>query len=134
MNHTTHQVAVFKTDGVLARVGGDDFVVIFRSSDWHERCDALLEEFSQRVTSFFYAEHLTTGHYDAPDRRGVLQQQPLVTLSAGVVEVEPGQFENHHQIAAAATHAKSMAKQTPGCTLFVERRRPPEPLPAPIAA
>ncbi|MBB5191389.1 diguanylate cyclase (GGDEF)-like protein [Silvimonas terrae] len=119
----------------VGHIGGDDFVVIFRSGDWHERCEALLEEFAQRVSSFFYAEHLAAGFYEAPDRRGVAQQQPLVTLSAGVVEVEPGQFENHHQIAAAATHAKSMAKQSVGCSLFIERRRqPPEPLPAPIAA
>ncbi|MDR3426733.1 MULTISPECIES: GGDEF domain-containing protein [Silvimonas] len=119
----------------VGHIGGDDFVVIFRSADWHERCEGLLEEFSLRVPEFFWSSHLEDGDYEAPDRRGLPQRHPLVTLSVGVVEVEPSQFESHHQVAAAATHAKSMAKQTPGSTLYIDRgRKPPEPLPTPIAA
>jgi hypothetical protein len=42
----------------------------------------------------------------------------------GVVCVLPGVYENFHQIAAAASAAKKMAKREAGCSWFLERRLP----------
>jgi hypothetical protein len=38
------------------------------------------------------------------------------------MKVEPGRYDSHHQIAAAAAEAKKEAKKIPGNSLFIERR------------
>jgi hypothetical protein len=47
---------------------------------------------------------------------------PLMSLSVGVVRVEPRQFYSHHQIAASAADAKKQAKKIHGNSLFLDRR------------
>ncbi len=48
---------------------------------------------------------------------------PLTTLSIGAVRIESGKFASHHEVSAAATEAKKMAKQTRGNSLFFEQRK-----------
>ncbi len=56
------------------------------------------------------------------DRRHRLVHHPLVSLSIGAVQVSPGTFPTHHEIAAAATVAKKEAKRVEGSSFFIERR------------
>ncbi|KAF0811809.1 putative signaling protein [Andreprevotia sp. IGB-42] len=106
----------------VGHIGGDDFVVLFRSAGWDARCAALLRDFDARRLEHFDATHCATGGYWSPDRRGELQWHALVTLSVGAVEVDPALFASHHEVAAAAAAAKRCAKREPGSSLFVERR------------
>ncbi|GHD55332.1 GGDEF domain-containing protein [Jeongeupia chitinilytica] len=109
----------------VGHIGGDDFVVLFRSDDAQARCQSALMQFEQALSRHFSAEHLAAGGYSAADRRGAMQRYPLVSLSAGLVDVVPGDFASHHEVAAAAASAKSLAKREPGSTLFIERRSGP---------
>jgi hypothetical protein len=63
------------------------------------------------------------GGYISEDRRGRKVFHSLISLSLGVVRVDPGQYLSHHQIATAASEAKKQAKKIPGNCLFVERRQ-----------
>lgn len=45
-------------------------------------------------------------------------------MSVGVVCAVPGAYANVHELAAAASGAKKMAKREPGCSCFLERRLP----------
>ncbi|BDU76950.1 GGDEF domain-containing protein [Mesoterricola sediminis] len=108
----------------VGHVGGDDFILVFRSPDWRERCEGLLAAFEAGRTRFFGAADLARGGYLGEDRRHQPVLHPLVSLSIGAVEVRPGAFHTHHEVAAAAAVAKKEAKRLEGSSLFVERRAP----------
>ncbi|AMC35839.1 GGDEF domain-containing protein [Janthinobacterium sp. B9-8] len=107
----------------VGHIGGDDFMILFRSTDWKQRCKSLLKEFELRVQSLFKPEHLLQNGYSSTDRRGELQHFPLSSLSIGVIEAHQDMYLTHHEVAAAATHAKHLAKSKLGNSLFVEQRQ-----------
>ncbi|TAN26270.1 MAG: GGDEF domain-containing protein [Castellaniella sp.] len=109
----------------LGHIGGDDFILLFHSADWRLQCDQMLTEFSDELVRKLADAGLSvSGGYEAEDRQGQCRHYDLPTLSLGAVEVEPGDYESHHQVAQAASEAKSQAKKSQGAVLFIERRHP----------
>ena len=108
----------------LGHIGGDDFMVVFRSADWEERCRTLLAAFEVGRNRFFCDEDLARGGYLGEDRARKLVLHPLLSLSVGAVRSRPGLFQSHHELSAAAAVAKKEAKREEGSVLFVERRNP----------
>ena len=106
----------------VGHIGGDDFIIVFRSADWHDRCDRLLAQFTPATAHLYKAEHLVAGGYVTENRQGAAVFHGLVTLSLGVVQVSTALSCSSHQLAEAAAMAKSEAKKLPGNSLFVERR------------
>lgn len=106
----------------VGHVGGDDFIVLFQSEDWQERCRAIIGHFDRMVRQLFTREHVAEGGYYGEDRRGNRVFFPLLAVSIGAVSVEPGMFLSSHELSAAAAEAKKMAKRIDGSSLFVERR------------
>lgn len=114
----------------VGHIGGDDFLVLFQSRDWQQRCDEVLRSFGERSLGFFAAEDRSSGGIHTEDRLGRSVFHPLPTLSIGALPVEPGAFGSHHEISAAAAEAKKQAKRISGNSLFVERRQRPAQGPA----
>lgn len=114
----------------VGHIGGDDFMVIFTSSDWRERCEKILEVFACQTPRFYNKEDRRRGGIVTQDRQGKEQFFSLLSLSIGVIQPDPDYCHSHHDIAALATDAKHQAKQQSGNSLFVDRRRrvfrPPE--------
>lgn len=111
----------------IGHIGGDDFIVLFQSRDWEERCQGILTAFAHASAGCYRPEDRARGGYESEDRRGQKVFHPLVSLSIGAVRIEPGQYVSHHRIATAATEAKMQAKKMPGNSLFVERRQAAPP-------
>jgi len=109
----------------VGHIGGDDFIILFQSEDWEERCQAILAAFGAAIPEHFSVDDCERGGYISEDRRGRKVFYALVSASLGVVKVEPGQYYTHHQIATAAAEAKKQAKKINGNSLFVERRKEP---------
>jgi diguanylate cyclase (GGDEF)-like protein len=107
----------------VGHIGGDDFIVLFQSEDWESQCRATLEAFATAISGHYSVEDYERGGYVSEDRQGKKIFHSLISVSIGAVKVEPGQYESHHQIAAAAAEAKKEAKKIPGNSLFIERRR-----------
>ncbi|MGH8808625.1 MAG: GGDEF domain-containing protein, partial [Noviherbaspirillum sp.] len=107
----------------VGHIGGDDFIILFQSEDWETRCRAMLDAFAAAVPALYNNEDRARGGYPSEDRRGRKVFHALVSLSLGVVKIDPGQYVSHHQIATAASEAKKQAKKIPGNSLFIERRQ-----------
>src|SRR5574343_1122268 len=115
----------------VGHIGGDDFFIVFRSTDWEMRCWQVIAQFAEGVANLLGVEERLQGGYMAENRRGELKFQNLPTLSVGAVRIGPGECESHREVAAAASvakkQAKKRAKQPEGDLhagqLFVERRR-----------
>lgn len=110
------------TQDFIGHVGGDDFIILFKSRDWEERCHSMLKLFGECIQSFFSIEDRERNGYITEDRQGKKAFHPLTGLSLGVVKVEPGAYASLHEVSFAATNAKKQAKKIPGNSLFVERR------------
>ena len=108
-------------------IGGDDFMVLFQSNDWEQRCKEALRLFDQRISEIIDPEQLTNqldvSGYFAENRRGHMVFYALTTLSIGAVSVTPEMIESHREISAAAADAKKNAKKSAGSSLFIERRQ-----------
>lgn len=107
----------------LGHIGGDDFIVLFRSEDWETRCEDLLARVKDAFTGLYSASDLARGGIETEDRHGERRFHPLLTLSIGAVMVEPQGYRSHHEVSVAAATAKKQAKRAMGNSLFVERRR-----------
>jgi diguanylate cyclase (GGDEF)-like protein len=110
----------------VGHIGGDDFIALFRSDNWSERCNSMLERFANEVKTFFSPGDLERGGYVAENRRGEKEFHTLVSLSIGAVIVAPRTFRSHKEIAVVATESKKMAKKVRGNSLYVNQRQYPE--------
>jgi diguanylate cyclase (GGDEF)-like protein len=123
---TVAQILVAHTDpdkDFVGHVGGDDFIIIFQSFNWQERCEAILEEFGQTVLYFYNEKDRQEGGIRALDRFGNETFFAFLSLSIGVILSDLECCHSYHDIAALATEAKHEAKKTKGNNLFIDRRR-----------
>jgi diguanylate cyclase (GGDEF)-like protein len=107
----------------VGHVGGDDFVVVFVSQNWEMRVQTVLHRFNEAIKSHLLAEHLAAGGIWTNSRQGSVLFHPLVSLSAGLLKVNPGEYASHAEISHRLVDAKKMAKQTTGSSYFIDRRQ-----------
>lgn len=106
----------------LGHIGGDDFIVLFRSLDWEQRCQRVLQDFSVQILPSFDADALAAQGYFGENRRGEREFHELVSLSVGVVVVPPGLFTSYMEVSRLASGAKKQAKKISGNAIFINRR------------
>lgn len=107
----------------VGHIGGDDFIIILRGTDWEERCRTLLDAFAGEVGRLYSDEDRKQGGIRCEDRAGNETFFPLLSLSIGVAHPDPERCHSHHDVAALASEAKHQAKLQPGNSLFRDRRR-----------
>lgn len=112
----------------VGHVGGDDFIVVFRSNDWQVRVERAMARFMEERLRFYTPGHVSQGGMLAVDRRGESVFYPLVTVSAGAVPVSADRELSQHEVAQLASEAKAQAKRQEGCSIFVDRRGRVTPL------
>ena len=103
----------------IGHIGGDDFIIITRSEQWKGYCDEILLQFSEWVRHRYLPEDQMMGGISASDRFGQKQFYPMLSLSIGCVALPPPFCKSYHDVAALASHAKSMAKKCKGNSLYV---------------
>lgn len=112
-----------KGDNFVGHVGGDDFVVIFRSADWKLACERILREFDEEVRDLYSPKDLQNEGLWATDRQGTRSFFPLLGLAIGVVHPDPYRCGSYHEVAELAAMAKKEAKKSTNSSIFVSRRR-----------
>ncbi|MEG2910525.1 MAG: bifunctional diguanylate cyclase/phosphodiesterase, partial [Pseudomonas sp.] len=73
----------------VGHIGGDDFLLVLGPEDWRKRLNQLLDDFQSQCRRFYRPEHLEAGCFIAPNRQGIRQEFPLLSLSIGVVHLHP---------------------------------------------
>jgi len=106
----------------LGHIGGDDFIILFRSLDWEARSQKALTEFGSAVRAYLNEEDLARGGYFTENRRLEKEFHEITSLSIGAVVVPPGLFTSYMEVSRVASGAKKQAKNMPGNSLFVNRR------------
>jgi diguanylate cyclase (GGDEF)-like protein len=115
------QAAVDGTDFV-GHVGGDDFIVVWRSPDWEERTRTVLDRLEAEAPTFYSEGDRARGGMEAADRSGEHRFFPFLSLSVGAIPAPAGRFASHSEISSVASEVKHAAKEMAGNALFIDRR------------
>ena len=107
----------------VGHIGGDDFVAIIEDEDFEKICQNIIIEFDKKVTQYFTKEDLERGYLEVPNRKGIIEEFPIVSISVAAVEVSPGRFHNTLEIGEAGAQVKHLAKTIPGSTYIEDRRK-----------
>ncbi|HEY0891506.1 MAG TPA: GGDEF domain-containing protein, partial [Cellvibrio sp.] len=107
----------------VGHVGGDDFILVFGSADWQQRCAQILIRFEEASSQFLPLE---STEYWSVDRQGQRQKFGALTLAIGCVAPDLEFCKTHHQVSQLLAEAKHSAKMQGGNNLFHSRRRKPQ--------
>jgi diguanylate cyclase (GGDEF)-like protein len=94
----------------VGHIGGDDFVVISEKPDIRELVAKVQDQFCSESRRFYSDRTLAKGYVESEDRSGRRIRFPLVSLSAGVVEVPENDPRTPELLADTASYAKKKAK------------------------
>ena len=111
------------TDNFVGHIGGDDFVAIVDHDCYEKICQQIIAEFDTGVLNYFTEADQEKGYLEVPNRRGVVEQFPLTSISIGAVVVDKMRYANILQIGEVGAQVKHIAKTTPGSTYIINRRR-----------
>lgn len=106
----------------IGHIGGDDFIAIVEDKDYEQICQGIVAEFDKGVTKYFNKEDLTNGYLKVPNRKGIVEEFPLTSISIGAVEVDVGRFNNTLEIGEVGAQVKHLSKTIQGSTYVINRR------------
>ena len=107
----------------VGHIGGDDFVAFVANENYEEMCQNIIVEFDKKILEYFSDEDKERGYLEVPNRKGIIEEFPLVSISIGVVEVTKGRFHNVLEIGEIGAQVKHLAKVTPGSAYAINRRK-----------
>ena len=110
-------------DAFVGHIGGDDFVAILPILDAEDICESIIANFDAQVKKFFTEEDAEKGYIEVENRRGIIEQFPLTSISIGVVVADKNRFANMLEIGEIGAQVKHLAKSIPGSSYSIDRRR-----------
>jgi diguanylate cyclase (GGDEF)-like protein len=110
------------SEGFVGHVGGDDFVAVAPPEYAEDVAKRIVERFDGEVREFYEHEDLERGYVEVEDRKGVLQQLPLVGVSIGIATTLVRAFAHYGEAVAVATEMKQFAKRDTRSSYAIDRR------------
>jgi len=107
----------------VGHIGGDDFVGIVSKDEYERICQDIILEFDKGILGYINEEDIERGYIEVANRRGIIEEFPLISISIGVVEIDKGRFRNTLEIGEVGAQVKHVAKTTMGSTYAVNRRK-----------
>jgi diguanylate cyclase (GGDEF)-like protein len=95
----------------IGHIGGDDFIVLFQSPDWEDRCRQMRTRFNTMAVSLFDPDDQVRGGIHGEDRHGKQQFFPLTTVAVGAVLLKEYFPRDAESVASMAAAAKKVAKR-----------------------
>ena len=110
-------------ESFVGHIGGDDFVAIVDSGNSEEICQDIIAEFDAKVLDYFTGEDARRGYIEVANRKNIIEQFPLTSISIGVVIVETKRFSNILEIGEVGAQIKHIAKTIMGSSYAIDRRK-----------
>jgi diguanylate cyclase (GGDEF)-like protein len=109
--------------GFIGHIGGDDFVAIVPYVNIDKLCQNIIALFDTKVKDFFTESDKEKGYIEVANRKGIIEQFPLTSISIGVVIADKGRFTNILEIGEIGAQVKHAAKSVVGSSYAIDRRR-----------
>ena len=110
-------------EAFVGHIGGDDFVAIVPGSNCDKLCQSILAYFDAHVGRYFTEKDIEQGYIEVANRKGIIEQFPLTSLSIGVVVADEGRFHNILEIGEIGAQVKHAAKSVMGSSYAVDKRK-----------
>lgn len=110
-------------EAFVGHIGGDDFIAIIGGDNYEEICQDIIAEFDAKVLGYFTEADVEKGYLEVANRRNVIEQFPLTSISIGVVVVEERKFHNILEIGEIGAQIKHIAKTIMGSSYAIDRRK-----------
>ena len=108
----------------VGHIGGDDFVaIVSKLCDYEGICQDIIANFDVQVLQYFNDLDKERGYIEVANRRNIIEQFPLTSISIGVVVVNKDRFKNILEIGEIGAQVKHLAKITPGSAYAINRRK-----------
>ena len=121
---TKHIHLIKNSDNFVGHIGGDDFVAIVSPTDYDKVCKDIISEFDKYAVTYYNEIDVERGFVEVANRRGIIEQFPLTTISIAVLEVDPRIYKTTLEIGEVASQIKHRAKTMVGTSsYFINRRR-----------
>lgn len=118
-----HIHKIENSDNFVGHIGGDDFVAIIGKTEYSKVCQDIIDQFDREVTSFYVPDDVERGYVEVANRRGVIEQFPLVSISIAIVEVDKNRFKTTLEIGEIGAQVKHKAKTILGSTYVINQRK-----------
>ncbi len=120
------QQNVFKSGNeknFVGHIGGDDFIAIVEGDDFEKIAQNIIAEFDLGLNKYYNKEDIEKGYLEVENRKGIMEQYPLTSISIGIVDVAKGRFKNTLEIGEVGAAVKHLAKTIYGSTYVIDRRK-----------
>ena len=107
----------------VGHIGGDDFVAIVPGTNCEKLCQNIISHFDTNVLQYFTEEDVEKGYIEVANRKGIIEQFPLTSLSVGVVVADVGRFHNILEIGEVGAQVKHAAKSVMGSSYAIDKRK-----------
>ncbi len=107
----------------IGHIGGDDFVALVPGTICEKLCQSIIANFDHNVKKYFTDDDIERGYIEVANRKGIIEQFPLTSLSIGVVVADVGRFGNILEIGEIGAQVKHAAKSVMGSSYAVDRRK-----------
>ena len=111
------------SNNFIGHIGGDDFVSIIDPTDYDNLCKQIINEFDEGAATYYNEEDVERGFVEVANRRGIIEQFPLTTISIAVVEADAERFNNTLEIGEVSAQVKHKAKTILGSTYVINQRK-----------
>lgn len=110
-------------EAFVGHIGGDDFVAIIQSKEYEAICQNIINEFDTGILKYFTETDKERGYVECANRKGIIEQYPLTSISIGVVVADKNRFANILEIGEVGAAVKHVAKVSMGSTYAIDRRK-----------
>ena len=107
----------------IGHIGGDDFIAIVPILHCEKLCESIIANFDVEVTKFFTEDDNEKGYIEVANRKGIIEQFPLTSISIGVVEADKDRFSNMLEIGEIGAQVKHAAKSVMGSSYAIDKRK-----------
>jgi len=111
--------------GFVGHIGGDDFIFVVPWAKAEPVCKAICKTFDLFIPTRYAEKDLVRGKIVTANRKGVIEEFPIMTVSVAVLPNRQRSFTHIGEIAHMLADLKKRAKQVQGppSRYVVERRR-----------
>ncbi len=110
-------------EGFVGHIAGDDYIFIIPADKTDEICSKVLQVFDTLIPYRYHEEDRERGFIVTKNRRGEIEQFPILTLSIAVLVNDNGKFAHLGELSKMLADLKKATKMKDGSNYMVERRK-----------
>lgn len=109
------------SDYFLGHIGGDDFILILKPGISRLLAKQIIDNFNKEIRELYNRDDLSKGYIEVYNRRGYLEDFPIMSISIAAITSAGRKFDNYLKIGEIAAELKKAAKRNKGSSVVFDR-------------